>query len=78
MKPNKTLLLTSTSALAAGLAHGDITYSGIISTQLTGSASFSLDLNQDATADYTIRFDGLNTPNNNKPFVDSRTTNPNA
>jgi Concanavalin A-like lectin/glucanases superfamily/Immunoglobulin I-set domain len=82
MNAKKSLALASTSVVVAGMAHGDIIYSGSISNVISGSASYPVDLNNDFSIDYIVRFDGVNGNNQSKPFINSRagseTQNPNA
>lgn len=83
MKTTQGLAVASSSLLAAGAAHGAIVWSGSISNVISGNASYPVDLNQDSTIDYTIRFDGFNGGNQLKPFIDCRASsggsaNPNA
>lgn len=72
MNNKQTLAAASTSLLAAGMAHGSILYSGPVNTELSGTSAYMVDLNQDFTFDYSVRFDGFNTGNQLKPFVDAR------
>ena len=74
MNTKHTLLLTSGSALAAGMAQGAVHYSGPVNTV----ATFDLnrvgvydyfDLNNDGTPDYAFGFDGYSTANYQKPFI---------
>lgn len=72
MNNKTTLAAASTSLLAAGMAHGSILYSGPINTELSGSSAYQVDLDQDFTFDYTVRFDGASGNNQLKPFIDAR------
>ena len=54
------------------MAHGSILYSGPINTELSGSSAYQVDLDQDFTFDYTVRFDGASGNNQLKPFIDAR------
>ena len=51
----KTVALLSTSALAAGAAHGAILYTNVNIT-LSEHGALSLDLNQDGTPDFQLAF----------------------
>jgi hypothetical protein len=68
MNRKQSVSLVSVSALAAGMAQGAVTYSGLMNTPLpTGSgATIPFDLNGDGTDDFTVGFDG--SANSNKPY----------
>jgi len=79
MSKKQTFAVASTSVLAAGMAQGAIVYSGNISNELSDTSAYQIDLDQDFTFDYTVRFDGINGNNQLKPFIDARNVgNPNA
>src|SRR5689334_4986645 len=68
----KTFALLSTSALAAGAAHGAVIYTPINIT-LSASGKLALDLNQDGLPDFQLGFAGAPKPyiNNVPPGVTS-------
>ena len=68
MNRKQSVSLVSVSALAAGMAQGAVTYSGLLNTPLpAGSgATIPFDLNGDGTDDFAVGFDG--SANSNKPF----------
>src|SRR5215472_9520389 len=77
MKTNRSLLIASGSALAAGMAQGAVHYSGLVTNVVTytngttppATGSY-FDLNNDGTLDFYLGFDGLNPPPNaQKPFI---------
>jgi hypothetical protein len=47
MNAKKNLAIASTSVVVAGMAHGEIIYSGSISNVISGNASYPVDLNND-------------------------------
>jgi hypothetical protein len=61
----KTVAFLSTSALAAGAAHGAILYTPINLT-ITGNTALALDLNQDGTPDFQIEFSANSAA---KPYI---------
>ncbi len=74
MKRKQTFALVSTSALAAGMAQGAVTYSGIINTQVPADPTApargaDFDLNQDGLNDFYLGFDGFGTSNPQKPYL---------
>ncbi len=78
MNKKQTLAIASSSVLAAGMAHGDVVYSGLQNYHLAGNQAYFLDLTGIAVIDYKIGFDNAN---QQKPFIDARSTasqNPNA
>ena len=63
----KALTALSASTLAAGMAHGEITYTYIDQTVVaSGGDNVQLDLNQDGFPDYKVEFSNNN---NLKPFI---------
>jgi hypothetical protein len=77
MKTNRSLLIVSGSALAAGMAQGAVHYSGLVTNVVTYTTGTTppatgsyFDLNNDGTVDFYLGFDGLNPPPNaQKPFI---------
>ena len=73
MKTKRTLLLTSTSALATGMAQAAVQYSGPVNTVIplpqTPAIGTYIDLNNDGLPDFALGFDGASTANPQKPFV---------
>jgi hypothetical protein len=73
MNAKHKLLLTSSSALAAGVAQGAIHYSGptnvVVSLPPTPAVGAYLDLNEDGVPDFAIGFDGFTSANHQKPFI---------
>lgn len=73
MKTRRTLLLTSGSALAAGMAQGAVHYSGLtnvlVSLPPTPAVGAYIDLNNDGLVDFAIGFDGYTEANHQKPFI---------
>jgi hypothetical protein len=73
MNTNHKLLLTSSSALVAGVAQGAIHYSGAVNTVVplppAPAVGAYFDLNNDAVPDFAIGFDGFTTANHQKPFI---------
>ncbi|MGA2246953.1 MAG: LamG-like jellyroll fold domain-containing protein [Verrucomicrobiota bacterium] len=67
MKTNKTILIASSSLLAAGMAQGAIRYVLVDQTVDPSSAGYWFDLNGDGTNDYEAFFDGSNV--SNKPCI---------
>src|SRR5580704_6920360 len=61
----KTVALLSTSALAAGAAHGAILYTNVNIT-LSEHGALSFDLNQDGTPDFQLAF---NATTASKPYI---------
>ena len=70
MNRRQTLAITSTSVLAAGMAHGAVQYTAV-NTELIGNqtATYPFDLNSDGSIDCQAWFDS----SENKPFIDCRT-----
>jgi hypothetical protein len=66
MKTKQTILIASSSMLAAGMAHGAIHYYYVNQAYNPSSSGYNLDLNDDGTNDYRIFFDANNA---NKPCV---------
>jgi hypothetical protein len=68
MNRKQSVSLVSVSALAAGMAQGAVTYSGLLNTNLPpGNGAFiPIDLNGDGTDDFAVGFDG--SANSNKPY----------
>src|ERR1035437_3676599 len=68
MNRKQSVSLVSVSALAAGMAQGAVTYSGLMNTPLPpgSGATIPIDLNGDGTTDFTVGFDG--SANSNKPY----------
>ncbi|HTI98951.1 MAG TPA: immunoglobulin domain-containing protein [Dongiaceae bacterium] len=67
--PKKSLAVLSTSALAAGMAHGAITYHYYNTVAFAAdSGSTPFDLDGDGHVDYLVKFSNNNV---NKPFVDN-------
>jgi hypothetical protein len=65
MKKSKTILVASSSMLAAGMAHGQTINGTIVTTTINqtvnaSSSGVQFDLNDDGTPDYTVLFDGNN------------------
>jgi hypothetical protein len=73
MHTKRTLLVTSSSALAAGVAQAAIQYSGPVNTVVplppTPQTGAYFDLNNDGILDFGFGFDGFNTANHQKPFI---------
>jgi hypothetical protein len=74
MNRKQSVSLVSVSALAAGMAQGAVTYSGLINTTLPkgSGATIQFDLNGDGMDDFTVGFDGVGNPgpnNYNKPYI---------
>jgi hypothetical protein len=73
MNRKQQLILTSSSALAAGVAQGAINYSGPVNTVVslppTPAVGAYLDLNNDTIPDFAFGFDGFTTANHQKPFI---------
>ena len=63
--PKRTLLVLSSSTLAAGMAHGAIVYTYYNTTVIPG-IDYNFDLNQDGYADYTLEWDNSNAL---KPYI---------
>jgi hypothetical protein len=61
MKINKTVLIASSSMLAAGMAQGAIRYVYVNQPVVPSSSGYSFDLNGDETNDYNVLFDSNNT-----------------
>ena len=57
----RTVALLSTSALAAGAAHGAVLYTNV-SITIAASGHLALDLNQDGTPDFLMGFGGTAKP----------------
>jgi hypothetical protein len=77
MKRKHSIAVVSTSALAAGVAQGAVTYSGLLNTPLlcpdnTAVTPAEIDMNGDSATDFFVGFDGAGTSNWRKPFIDSR------
>jgi len=66
MKKNKTILIASSSMMAAGVAHGAIVYTYVNQSYDPASSGYNLDLDGNGTADYKIFFDANNST---KPCV---------
>jgi hypothetical protein len=68
MNRKQSVSLVSVSALAAGMAQGAVTYSGLINTTLPkgSGATIQFDLNGDGMDDFTV---GFNSSNSNKPYI---------
>jgi hypothetical protein len=68
MNRKQSVSLVSVSALAAGMAQGAVTYSGLINTTLpkNSGGTIQFDLNDDGTEDFTLAF---NNANSNKPYI---------
>ncbi len=78
MNKKQTLSIASLSMFAAGMAHGDILYSGLLNHDVAAGGSDFLDLQNIGTIDYTVAFDNKN---QQKPYVNaqgSASQNPNA
>src|ERR1700760_1921517 len=58
-KTNKTILVASSSLLAAGMAKGGVVYH-YVNQSLTPGASYQFDLNGDTANDFTVFFDNSN------------------
>lgn len=73
MNTKHTLLITSSSALAAGIAQGAVHYSGptniVVSLPPTPAVGAYFDLNNDGVPDFGIGFDGFTEANHQKPFI---------
>src|ERR1035438_5196054 len=74
MNRKQSVSIVSVSALAAGMAQGAVTYSGLINTTLPkgSGGTIQIDLNGDSTGDFTLGFDGVANPgpnNSNKPYI---------
>jgi hypothetical protein len=73
MNTKLNLLLTSGSALAAGMAQGAVHYSGptniVVSLPPTPAVGAYFDLNNDGLVDFAIGFDGYTEANHQKPFI---------
>jgi hypothetical protein len=72
MNRKQSVSFVSVSALAAGMAQGAVSYSGLINTTLPkdSGGTIPIDLNGDSNQDFTIGFDGSGSPNNsNKPYI---------
>lgn len=69
MSKTRSLAITSTTFLAAGMAQGSVVYTDTLMWKIpTDGAEYPIDLNGDFQNDCNVRFDG----NQNKPFVDAR------
>ncbi len=73
----RSIALVSSSALAAGMAQGAVTYSGLLNQQLPCPADWlvsaaEIDMDGDFYTDFKVGFDGLISSNWRKPFVDCR------
>jgi len=66
MKTKKTILVASSSMLAAGMAQGAITYTQVNQQIGTGDSGFYFDLNGDSSQDFRVFFDANNA---SKPCV---------
>lgn len=78
MKTKKSLALVSTSALATGIAHGGVIYSGPLNLQQTSTATVTrqgVDMTGDGVNDFAFGFEATSPP---KPYVDARTYVENA
>jgi hypothetical protein len=73
MNTKRTLLITSSSALAAGVAQAAVHYSGPVNTVIpcpaTPGVGAYFDLNNDGTVDFALGFNGFNSANHQKPFI---------
>lgn len=56
----KTSLIALSGALAAGAAHGAITYTYYNQTIVAGDQTLDFDLNQDGVNDYRVKFNNNN------------------
>ena len=77
MRTKTTLAVVSTSAMAAGMAHGAIHYTQQnITFPLPSTPNVTpFDVNGDGTNDFNFGFDGANQANFRKPYVQGNTTN---
>jgi len=66
MKTKKTILLASSSMLAAGMAQGAVVYNPVNQSFNASSSGYNLDLNGDGSTDYRVFFDANNA---SKPCV---------
>lgn len=73
MKTKHTLLITSSSALAAGMAQGAVQYLGPVNFVFplppSPAVGTYIDLNNDGLPDFALGFDGYTTANHQKPFI---------
>src|SRR5512133_1785773 len=77
MKTKHSISIVSTSALAAGMAQGAVTYSGPLNVAMpcpddSFVQSAEIDMNGDFYPDFYVGYDGVNGSNWRKPFVDCR------
>jgi len=74
MNTKQSLALLSTSALAGGMAHGAVVYSGPLNLQQSITATPSrqgVDMTGDGVNDFAFGFEATSPP---KPYVDARTS----
>lgn len=74
MKRKQILTIVSSSALASGMAHGAVLYSGILNSNFSIGTSLpdqgdQFDVNNDGIYDFYLGFDGYQTPNYQKPYI---------
>ncbi|HEX3718498.1 MAG TPA: immunoglobulin domain-containing protein [Verrucomicrobiae bacterium] len=74
MKRKQILTIVSGSALASGMAHGAVLYSGILNSSFSMPVSLpaqgdQFDVNSDGIYDFYLGFDGAETPNYQKPYI---------
>jgi len=77
VKRKQSIAIVSTSALAAGVAQGAVTYSGLLNIELPCPddwivAPAQIDMDGDFVTDFNVGFDGYTSSNWRKPFVDTR------
>jgi hypothetical protein len=78
MKRKRTIAVVSTSAMAAGMAHGAVYYTqqNIVFPLPSVPSSTPFDVNGDTIYDFFIGFDGINSANAQKPYVGGYPTGP--
>ena len=73
MNTKRTLVFTSSSALAAGMAQAAVHYTPSVNTVVplpaTPSTGAYFDLNNDGTPDFGLGFDGFSSANHQKPYI---------
>src|ERR1035437_2510726 len=78
MKTQHTLLIASSSALAAGMAQGAVQYTGPVNTVIplppSPAVGTYIDLNNDGVPDFALGFDGALQANHQKPFISAYPT----
>ena len=76
MRSNTALAVASTSALAAGMAQGAVLYTqqNLVYPLPSVPASTPFDITGDGTNDFSLGFDGIDTANAQKPYIQGMAT----